>query len=65
LIEKLFKREWESMRSDFGIAAGAKREGGSHKYRGIRKGNNRAREEEATTAGWGDENINSLSHAPE
>jgi hypothetical protein len=34
-------------------------------YGGIEKGNDRVREEETTTAGWGDENINSLSHVPE
>jgi hypothetical protein len=53
------------MRSDVGIAAGGKREGEEHKCRGIGKGNERAREEETTTAGWGDENINSLSNVLE
>jgi hypothetical protein len=53
------------MRSDVGIAAGGKREGGEHKHGWIGKGNNRAREEETRTAGRGDENIDSLSNVPE
>jgi hypothetical protein len=64
-VEEICKRKCEWMRSNVGIAAGGKPQAGEHKYGGMRKGNERGREEETMTAGWGDKNINSLSHVPE